>query len=90
MRYTVRVVHSSRSVEPKFEEFEEDVRGDEDAAKELHDEATAAYTAAVQRYDSGHTVSLFRQASDGDGAVAVHEALGTGSGKLGDEDRDDK
>lgn len=87
MKYIVRVKHSSTSVEPKFDEFEKDTR-DADELDALHDEAVTAYVSAVQSYDSGHTVSLFRahNADDkGTGAVTVHESLGTGTGVLADE-----
>lgn len=81
MEYTVRVVHASRSVEPKVDTFGQDTR-DADELNDLHTEAVDAYTSAVQTYDHGHTVSLFR---DG---VTLHEALGTGTGRLADETDD--
>jgi len=92
VKYTVRVKHSSDTVEPKFEEFEKNTR-DADELAALHDEAAAAYVSAVQSYDHGHTVSLFRTNGPDDrgtGILTVHEALGTGSGQLaGDQDTDD-
>lgn len=90
MLYMVRVRHSSNDVEDHCEEFEKDTR-DADELESLHDEAVRAYSAAVQAYDQGHTVSLFRsKANDGGrGLTTIHESLGTGSGVLSDEKDDD-
>lgn len=92
MRYIVRVKHSSGDVDPKVDEFEDDSR-DADDLSALHDRAVDAYTSAVQSYDHGHTVSLFRALSESEGLqpggmVTVHEALGTGAGSLLDETSD--
>lgn len=78
MQYIVRVRHGSGRLEDKMSDHTTDSVVEDDLTK-LGDAATKDYVDSVQKYDAGHTVSLFR---DG---VTVHESKGTGTTKLPDK-----